>query len=591
MIESHIAHMLRYRAEKYTDREVFRYKKNDCYASISWRTFKQQSEAIAKFLLSKNITTHDMVGIFSQNYPQWTICDLGILSTRAAVVPVYPTATFKQLEYIVNETEMQILFVGDNAQYEHAIKALDNTASLKLLVTFNCDASDDERVIRFEDIMAQSFNADLDNALQKQLSEASTDDLATIIYTSGTTGEPKGAMLNHSNFLASFRIHAIRLQVSETDVSMCFLPLCHIFERAWTFFLLYSGGVNVYNANPKAIMEELPKVKPTIMCAVPRFFEKIYDGIQNTAEEWPAIQRAIFNRALIVGLKYIEYQKDSKKAPIALRIQRNIADALVLKKVRKVFGGNIRFMPCSGSAMTTKLRRYFHAMGLFVNYGYGASETLATVSCMRHDLYDFDYSGSIMPEVKVKISDENMILVKGPTIFNGYYKKPEETAEVLKDGWYYTGDQGAIPEEGKLLMTERIKDIIKTSTGKYISPQKIELILSHCDLIEQLCVIGDNRKYLTALIVPAFDKLKKLMRQKGVDLSTYHALIKHPLVKELFEKNLAELQSDLPRHEKVAKFALLPEPFTIDNTMLTSSMKVRRKQVNKVYADEIAKLY
>jgi len=587
---NHIAHMLHQRADKYNKREVFRYKKQDAYQSISWATFKDQADTIAKHLLAHNITVQSNVGIYSQNRPQWTISDLAILSIRAVVVPLYPTATFEQLKYIIDETEMEVLFVGDNEQLNYATRALEETATLKHIITFDCNSSDDDRIHRFNDIITSNYG-EFDTSLEQQFNSAKEEDLATIIYTSGTTGEPKGVMLQHKQFLHAFKIHDQRLSLGEDDVSMCFLPLSHVFERTWTYYLLYSGGTNVYNLNPKAIIEELPLVKPTVMCVVPRFFEKTYDAIQLTAAKWPKPQKVIFNWAISIGAKYIEYEKDNKKPPLALGIKRKIANALVYKKVREVFGGNIRYTPCAGSALNKHLLRFFHSIGLYVCYGYGATETTATVSCMPNTHYDFEYTGDIMPGIDVKVNEENMILVKGGTVFSGYYKKPAETAEVLKDGWYYTGDQGELPAPGKLHMTERIKDIIKTSTGKYISPQKIELMLSKGDLIEQLCVIGDNRKYLSALIVPSYDALKILAKKNGYSFKDHNELVKNEAIIEAIEKQVAELQKGLPKHERVAKMTILGEPFSIDNTMLTNSLKVRRKQVNIIYDKIIAKMY
>jgi long-chain acyl-CoA synthetase len=591
MKEMHVAHVLRNRANKYKDREVFRFKEDEEYKSLSWNDFKNLSELVSKFLISEGIEVGANVGIYSQNYHYWTIADLGIISARAVVVPIYATSSYSQVAYIAKETEMQVMFIGDDNQFENAQKALNEINSLKRIINFNCKKSDDERIITIEELFEKNYETELEEILSKRLLEASINDLASIVYTSGTTGEPKGAMLDHHNFIAAFRIHDKRLDLRDTDVSMCFLPLSHIFERTWTYYALHCGATNVYNVNPKEIINELPIAKPTVMCVVPRFFEKTYEGVQLKMQEWGKAQKSIFNWALNVGLKFIEYQKDGIKPPVSLSWKQKLANALVMKKVRSVFGGNIRYMPCAGSALSKHLLKFFHAMGLIINYGYGTTETTATVSCMRNDVYDFESTGSVMPEVEVKISDEKMILVKGETVFKGYYKKPDETKEVLKDGWYYTGDQGFIPKEGTLHMTERIKDIIKTSTGKYVSPQKVELLLSQSNLIEQLCVIGDNRKYLTALIVPVIEQLEILAKNEGILLNAKEELKKHPKVLDAFKKHLEKIQEELSPFEKVVKFKLLPEPFTIDNAMLTNSLKVRRKQVNSIYAKEIAEMY
>ncbi len=592
MKDSHLAHILRNRAEKYKNREAFRFKKDGVYESTSWESFKNNSDSVSKFLLSLGIDTDAKVGIYSQNVPEWTICDFGILSIRAVVVPIYPTASYSQLEYIINETEMEVLCVGENEQLPNALIALDKTKTLKKLITFNCDETEDKRVISFQEIIKAEYEDSINEKLNLQLKNASLNDLATIIYTSGTTGEPKGVMLDYNNFNAVFRIHKKRLTLTEDDVSMCFLPLSHVFERAWTYFVVYSGAVNVYNLNPRAIIDELAIVKPTVMCSVPRLFEKTYQGIYQKADTWPKIQKSIFNWSLAVGLKYIEYQKDSKNPPLLLKIKRGLANALVMKKIRLIFGGNIHYMPCAGSAISSEILRFFHAMGVFVNYGYGATETTATVSCMRHDIYDFENTGSIMPEVEVKISEtDGMILVKGESVFKGYYKKPEETAETLKDGWYYTGDMGEIPKEGTLKMTERLKDIIKSSTGKYISPQKIELIVSQSPLVEQMSVIGDNQRYLTALIAPDLSALKKLAEQKGLVFDNDKLDLEHPSIIETMKETIDSLLSELPSHEQIVKFKLIPELFTIENGLLTNSLKIKRKHLETKYAEAIKAMY
>ena len=591
MNEVHLAHMLRNRSEKYGQREVFRYKSEEKYKSINWYSFKEQSEKVAQFLLSHQTEINDNIGIFSNNCPQWTISDLAILSCRATVVPFYSTSTTEQLKYIVEETEMKILFVGNEEQLNKALPLLDDDSGLKKIITFNCLSSKDRRIISCAEIMKSDTDQELLTVLNERLKTATKEDLATIIYTSGTTGEPKGVMLTHHNMMASMKIHEKRLKVTTDDVSLCFLPLSHIFERGWTFFLLYSGGTNVYNENPKEIINEIAVVKPTIMCVVPRFFEKAYDGIQKQIQKQNKIQQRIFNRALSIGLKYIEYQKDGLKAPYLLNIQHNLADQLVYKKIRKLFGGNIKYMPCSGAAITPELKRFFHALDIFINYGYGASETTATISCMRDDKYNFEYTGEIMPDIKVKLSPENMIMVKGDTIFKGYYKKPEQTKEVLKDGWYYTGDQGQLPGNNQLHMTERIKDIIKTSTGKYVSPQKVELVLSKNKLIEQTCVIGDNRQYITALIVPKHQQLVEWLHEKGEMVSDIKDALINQTAKEWFHDTLKAIQEELPCHEKVVQFALLEEPFSIENGLLTNSLKVRRKYVVQKYEELIESLY
>ena len=396
---------------------------------------------LSRVLLQQGYGSGDNIGIFSPNTPEWTITDVAILNIQAVVVPFFSTASKEQCKYIIDETDMRLIFVGEAEQMEKAAWLLENTKSLKQVVVFNpgLELSDD-RMIHFADF----FNGEkaATDLLEKTISKIKLDDIATLIYTSGTTGEPKGVMLSNENFLYTFEIHQSRLDLNDKDISMAFLPLSHIFERTWTFYLFYCGGTNFYLDNPREVIEVLPSVKPTVMCTVPRFFEKTYEGIQAETENWSNLKKRIFNWSIKIGGKVSNLKKSSAPIPAALKIQHNLADKLVLKKLRGIFGGNIRTMPCSGAALPIHLLKFFHATGIFVNYGYGATETTATVSCFKTDSYEFESCGTTLPELEIKISEENEILVKGKTVFKGYYKKPEATSEVLVDGWYKTGDEG-----------------------------------------------------------------------------------------------------------------------------------------------------
>jgi long-chain acyl-CoA synthetase len=327
------------------------------------------------------------------------------------------------------------------------------------------------------------------------------------------------------------------------------------------------------------------------MCTVPRFFEKTYDGIQQEYEKWPSFKRRIFSWSISVGHKYIQYSKDSKKAPKLLEFKNSIANKLVFKKLRSIFGGRIKVMPCSGAAIDPKLIKFFHATGTFINYGYGATETTATVSCYRSDVYNFDYCGSIMPEVSVKIGENQEIFVKGKTIFKAYYNKPEETEKVLIDGWYKTGDEGYIVDDEYLVMTDRIKDLIKTSGGKYVSPQKLEMLIGQNKFIEQIVILGDNRKYITALIVPSFENLKEYSKKFGLDPNNIEMLVSNKNMIDLIQEQIDNCQADLTPYEKVVKFTLLPETFNINNQTLTNTLKIRRKIIEQQYKELIDEMY
>lgn len=594
-MEKHLVEMMRNRAARYGTREVFRVRKPGAkeYTSCNWQELGSTIDKVAKALLSLGFGPKSNIGIFSDNKPQWTIADLGILSVRGVVVPFFGTASKPQLKYIVDETAMELMFVGNREQCERALWLINSPTTLKKVVCFYdiLTADKDPRCIGWSDFLKLGEAEQFAARLEEVLKTVQADDLATIIYTSGTTGEPKGVMLGHDNFMSCFKSHDERLEVSEQDVSLCFLPLSHIFERGWTLYMLHKGGVNTFLENPREVIEELKTARPTVMCTVPRFFEKTYEGIKKEEAKWAPGKRKIFDWAILTGHEYSEYVKNGKTPPFGVRFRRGIADKLVLKKLRSIFGGNIRFMPCAGAAMRTDLLKFYHAAGLFVNYGYGSSEATATVSCFKSDVYEFESCGTVMPESRVRLSETGEIMISGDIIFKGYYNKPAETAKVLKDGWYYSGDKGEFTKDGNLVMLDRINDIFKTSGGKFVSPQKVELMLGEDAFIEQIVVLGDNRKFISALIVPSFDALRAQFPQVGESAPENKTLAEHRQILEFFGKRLETLQEDLIPYERVVKFTLLHEPFSIENDALTSTLKLKRKVISERYVLIIDEMY
>jgi len=582
-MKQHIAHMVRERAVRFGPREVFRYrdkKQDNNFRSYSWNEFSRDADKVSRALIAMGYGFESPVGIFSDNRLEWTLTDIGTLAIRAVVVPFFGTASRSQVQYIVDETQMRVMFVGNPEQLEKAQWLLDHSPSLRQIVCFpDVPCENDERCISWDKFMKLGDDPVYETKLGQLYEEAQATDLATILYTSGTTGEPKGVMLGHDNFMSCFPIHDERLDITENDVSLCFLPLSHVFERTWTFYLMHCGAVNVFLENPREVINTLPIANPTVMCTVPRFFEKTYEGIQVETSKWPGIKRMIFDWAIAAGHRRSEYVKQDKKLPVSLNIKHKIAEKLVLKKLRHVFGKNIRQMPCAGAAIREDLLRFFHATGLFVNYGYGATETTATVSCFKTDRYEFESCGTVMPGVSVKFSDEGEIMVKGPTVFRGYYKKPEETAKTLIDGWYMTGDKGHFTNDGNLVMSDRLKDMFKTSVGKYVSPQKLELLLGKEKIIEQVVVVGDNRKFVSALIVPSFEHLKSITGKSGSDAAERRQIISDASIISLFQERIDSAQADVTPYERVVKFTLLSEPFSIENSAMTSTLKLRRKVI------------
>ncbi|MCK5774987.1 MAG: long-chain fatty acid--CoA ligase [Bacteroidales bacterium] len=585
---TNIAQMAYTQAEKLKQKPAFRYidSQTNKVKDVSWEAFASKSQQVSRALISLDYKPESMIGIFSHNRPEWTIADIGILAIRAVVVPFYATSNQEQLKYIVDETKMTLIFVDDEAQLEKALWLLDKT-TLTTIVCFSAFKSNHKAVMSFEDF-CKLGNEEDSKTQQKYLEAAKIDDLASIIYTSGTTGEPKGVMLSHLNFLTALKINKQRLNtIDGRDVSMAFLPLSHVFERSWTFFCLYLGITNMYLADPKKIIETMPNFKPTVMCVVPRFFEKTYDGIMEAYGKWSGTKQKIFDWSVGIGRKAIGVDKPS----MLLSFQLKLANRLVLEKMRLVFGGRLRITPCAGAAINPKLLEFFHAMGIFVNFGYGATETTATVSCMKSDLFDLQTCGSIMPETKVTIGENEEIIIEGDTIFKGYYKKPKETAEVLNGKSFKSGDKGYITKDNYLVMTDRIKDLMKTSGGKYISPQKLELLLGENKYIDQLVVVGDNRRFVSALIVPATEQLKlensriELVK-KGDNLLAYS-----PDVYDFYKSVINEAQKDLDSYEQIKKFILMPHAFSIESEELTNTLKVKRKFVTNKYKSIINEMY
>jgi long-chain acyl-CoA synthetase len=594
MMKENILNIVLERASRYNSREVFRQRdpETNSYKRISWESLVSTSQMVSRSLLSLGTDTLENVGIFSDNRPEWIFSDLGIIGMRGVVVPFYSTSSKQQLKYIVDETRMRLIFVGNREQYEKALWLLENTETLKKIVVFDSGiAPDNDSCISWTKFIGRDPENHFEDELKKRMQDIQPDDLVTIIYTSGTTGESKGVMLTHSTFLYTFKIHDERLEVKESDVSVCFLPLSHVFERMWTYYMLYRGATNVFIDNPREVIKHISVIKPTLMCTVPRFFEKTYEGIQAELSKWSPVKKKIFNWSVKTGHEYSAFLSKNQLPPMILKLKHSVADLLVLKKLRGIFGGNIRYMPCAGAAISPSLLRFFHAAGVIINYGYGATETSATVSCFRDDRYDFDTCGTTMPGIEVKISDQGEILIKGDTVFKGYFKKADETAKTLIDGWYHSGDQGYITPNGDLVMTDRIKDLMKTSSGKFVSPQKIELHFGQDPYIEQIIAIGDKRKYITALIVPSFIALKREAERIGLKTLDEAELVLRKEIIEFYNERIHKLQEDLANYEKVIRFKLLPEPFSIQNGMLTNTLKIRRNMLIEQYKEDIDKMY
>ncbi len=593
---THYSQIFKKQVEKYGNRIAMRYKDNRSWKEISWKLFGKQVDAISKALMQLDVKEQDRVGIFSQNRPEWTIVDFAVIGIRAVPVPIYPTSTTRQAEYIINDARIRILFVDGQAQYEKALSLLNTNPFLEKIIVFNGDLpiAGDDGVCYFADLLKTGHALNLDAEVAARLDRAEKEDLLTLVYTSGTTGEPKGVMLTHANILFQAAQHDQRLlNPNDSDISLCFLPLSHVFERIWTYYVFSKGMTNVYLDDPSKIIEFIPEVKPTIMCAVPRFYEKIYAAVYNRLESASVIKKGLFHWAVSVGRTFHNREKDKLAINALLSLKYKIADKLVLKKIRDLTGGRVRFFPCAGAPLAQEIEEFFYAVGMFVCYGYGLSETTATATCHEPHFFNFGAVGKPLPGVEVIIDPINSeVLIRGGNIMKGYYNKPEETARVLtEDGFFRTGDAGEFDDNGELRITDRIKDLIKTSGGKYIAPQMLETLVCADFYIEQISIIGEKKKYVTALIIPSFPALEEYAEAKSITFTSREDLIINPKIVDFYKQRIENLTKDIAPFEKIKRFTLLAREFTMDAGEITPTMKVRRTIIHKNYTDIIDAMY
>lgn len=585
---------------RFPDREAFRDNTSGKWISTSWKELAEKRDLLACAMEILGLRELDNITVFSANRSEILITDFAAYANRIVPISIYATSTADQVAYIVNDSSAGIIFVGDQEQYAKAREAAASCPTLKQIVTFDTDItrdSDDTTTLSFSDLLALGEKAsdDCRNSVAQRTARATDEDIATIIYTSGTTGEPKGAVLPHSCFNAALLIHDRRLtMISDRDTSVCFLPLSHIFEKAWTYFCLHRRMIVAINHNPKEIQKAVKEFRPTCMCSVPRFWEKVYTAVQEKLADMSGFKAWMMARALKIGrIRNLEYVRKGLKAPWWIEKQYQFFDKKIFAALRHVIGidnGNI--FPTAGAPLSPNIVEFFHSCGINIVIGYGLSETTATVSCFPTVGYEIGTVGTTLPGIEVKIGDENEILVKGPTVMRGYYNKPEATAEAFTaDGWFRTGDAGRFDESGAIILTERIKDLFKTSNGKYIAPQALESRLGEDKYIEQVAVIGDQRKYVTAIIIPAFEALKEYARKKQISYRNIEELIRNADIRSMLQERIDNLQSNFASFEQIKKFTLLPKEFTMEAGELTNTLKIRRPVINNRYASEIEAMY
>ena len=590
----HYVSLFRENIQKYPKKEALMRKIDAHWQPISWEKLGTITTQLSKALLQQGVAPQQTVGILSQNTPQWTLTDLACLQIRAVTVPIYTSNTAEQALYVMNHAEIKFLFVGDEKQYLKALEVADQCPSLQKIILFDdhIQLKEQKYSIHWTDFLAFGNNNALDDVLQQRIDSRDLSELFTVIYTSGTTGEPKGVMLTYENLAYQMLGHSQRLEVDDTDSSLSFLPLTHVYERAWTFFCLYKAIVVYYLEDTNLVREALAEVRPTLMCAVPRFYEKIFATVHDKADASSFAKRILFKLAVKTGRRVLTLKEQNRKPSFLLKKAYNFFDKMVYTKLKAVLGGRIKFMPCGGANLEPSIGRFFQSIGINVKLGYGMTETTATVSCWGDNRFNLQSVGTLMPNVQVRIGEDNEILVKGGMVMKGYYKNPEETAKAFTpDGFLRTGDAGKIDENNNLFITERIKELMKTSNGKYIAPQLIEGKVGKYNLIEQIAVIADGKKFVSALIVPNYEMLTQAFKDLNIKYKNTAELIKHSQVIEYIGKQLQKFQSDLPDYEQIKKFTLLPTAFSIERNEITPTLKLRRKVIYANYSREIEAMY
>lgn len=593
MPKLHLVRLMRERITQLGNKAALRVQQDGQWRAIGWRTLGQAMDYCAQALIRCGHQPTEMVGIYARNMPEWTQADLGILAARGVSVPIYPTSTLDQVRYIVRDAKIGILFVGEQPQFDQALTLLQN-GEIRQIVALdgNVNLRGCPQASYFQEFLVSGNHQPSEQQLREREQQYRMDDLLTLIYTSGTTGEPKGVMLDFANIAACFEMHNSRLDLNEQDVSLCMLPLSHVFERVWSFYVLYCGGENVYIRDPQKVMEVIDEVKPTVMCAVPRLYEKAYAMIQAKVAQAPAPRRALFGWATQVGKQMVTTRQAGKSASPQLYAQLWLAERLVFRKLRARFGGRTRFLPVAGARLADDVNLFFQAMGLNLKYGYGMTETTATVCCYEDQQFKLGSIGTALNGIEVKLGENNELLVRSPTVMRGYYNKPDATAEVMtEDGFLRTGDAGELDSQGNIYFTERLKELMKTSNGKYVAPQVVEGAIGKDRFIEQIAIIADARHFVSALIVPCFESLEEYARSINLQYQCKSDLLRNSRVMEFFEARIADLQKELAKFEQVKKFTLLPSAFSMELGEITPTMKLRRKIIEAKYQREIEAMY
>ena len=599
-INSHLSVIIHDLAKKYGERTALTFQRfgEKKWRSVSWQHFSLRVKEVSNALLNLGVKPQENIGVFSQNCVQYLYTDFGAYGVRAVTVPFYATNSEQQILYVLNDAKVRFLFVGEQDQYDKALRIFHLCPTLERIIVYddsvNIDTHD-SNALYFSDFIKLGKGLPRQSELETRWKEANYTDLCNILYTSGTTGESKGVMLTYGQYHAALHANYEFVDVSENDRVIDFLPFTHIFERGWAYLCLSVGAQLIINTYPQQIQQAMRETHPTCMSSVPRFWEKVYIAVKDRMDNAGALQQRLFHRALHVGHKYnVDCLARGRRPSLALAAEYKIYDRTVLALVRKQLGlDHPNIFPTAGAAVSPQVEEFVHSIGTNMVVGYGLTESLATVSCdHKGKPFTIGSVGRPLSGIEVKIGDNDEVLLKGPTITPGYYKRDQVNAEAFTaDGFFRTGDAGYINDQGELFLKERIKDLFKTSNGKYIAPQMIESMLLVDKYVDQVAIIADQRKFVAALIVPDFRLLEAYARDNHIEFGSREELCADKRIHDMMTERIDTLQQTLAHYEKIKRFTLLPHGFTMENGELTSTLKLKRAVVYKNYKETIDKMY
>ena len=596
---SHLAVLIHEQAKTYGDREVLIYKDfgGTEWKSYSWNQFSQTVTQVSNALLNLGVKVQENVGIFSQNSAPYLFCDFGAWGIRAVTIPFYATSSEQQIQFMITDAKIRILFVGEQEQYDKAHRVQATCHTLERIIVFDRGVrlnEEDKLAMYFDDFLKLGEGMPRQSEVEALQQQASMDDIANILYTSGTTGDSKGVILTCGQYHAAMVANGKCVPVTENDRVLNFLPFTHIFEKGWKILCLTAGARLIVNTYPQQVQQTMKETHPTCMSSVPRFWEKVYMGVQEKIETSSAMQRKIFEHAIAVGRRHnIDYLSKGKKPPMALHFEYEMLNKTIFSLVRKELGlENAHFFPTAGATVNPKVEEFVHSIGINMVVGYGLTESLATVSCNHlGDPWTVGSVGIPIEGISIRISEEGEVLLKGPTITRGYYNRDDLTKQAFTaDGYFRTGDSGYF-EGGELFLKERIKDLFKTSNGKYIAPQMIESKILVDKYVDQIAIIADQRKFVSALIIPVYPLLEEYAREHHIAFNSREDLCSNEQIHQMMADRIDTLQQQLAHYEQIKRFTLLPHAFSMERGELTNTLKIKRRILNENYKDLIDKMY